>query len=333
MTIRQTESGFMLDMLLPVDYASWFGIPRRLRLKGFSTTQEAEGHQQSVEKAIAGKQPLPDRSGTLAIAPRAHAAIDDVFDRLYRGGRSEAIRSRQIKSLKRYLPNIPLEDISTMTIDKMVYDMSREYKPNTVSGILSVLTRVIRTYQRYGLISKAPTVTAPRRVDKTLVTLQPSEEAKVLEALQRIHPESAAAVTVFLDTGCRKMELLNLRARAVDLTRGAIAVDGKTGARTIPLTPRSLAIVSERAKGRADHLRIWSVSRSALKEHFDKALRVAGVRHFTIHDLRHTFCTRLSERNVSPFLIQKLAGHKSITTTQRYTHVSTQSLQEAIRAL
>lgn len=333
MSIRQTESGFMLDMLLPTEYAAWFGIPRRLRLKGFSTTQEAECHQQAVEKAIENKQPLPDRSGTLAMAPRAHIALDDVFNRLYRGGRSEITRSRQIKALKKYLPNVPLEDLSTMAIDRMVFDMRREFAPNTIAGLLSVLTRALRTYQRYGLITKAPIITAPRRVDKTLVTLQPAEEAKVLVELEKHHTESAAAVAVFLDTGCRKMELLDLKVRSVDLERQVIAVDGKTGPRTIPLTPRALKLISERCANKAPHQRVWAISRSALKSHLDKALETAGVRHFTIHDLRHTFCTRLSERNVSPFLIQKLAGHKSITTTQRYTHVNAQSLQEAIRAL
>ena len=333
MSVRQTESGFMLDMLLPAEYASWFGIPRRLRLKGFSTTAEAEGHQQAVERAIEQKQPLPDRSGTLAIAPRAHVAIDDVFDRLYKGTRSEAVRAGQIKCLKKYLPNVPLEDLSTMTVDKITHDMAREYSPNTIMGILSVLTRTIKTYQRYGLITRAPLVTAPRRVDKTLVTLQPAEEIRVLAELQRIHPETCDLITVYLDTGCRKRELLDLKVRAVDLARSAIAVDGKTGPRSIPLTPRALAIVSARCEGRSGDLRVWSMSPTLLKKYFDRALKATSIRHMTIHDLRHSFCTRLSERNVSPFLIQRLAGHKSITTTQRYTHVNSASLQEAIRAL
>lgn len=333
MTIRQTESGFMLDMLLPVDYSAWFGIPRRLRLKGFSTTQEAEGHQQSVERAIENKQPLPDRSGALTIAPRAHAAIDDVFDRLYRGTRSEVIRSYQVRALKKYLPNIPLEDISTMAVDKMAHDMTREYAANTVTGILSVLTRVIKVYQRYGLITRAPLVTGPRRVDKTLVTLQAAEEPGVLEALRKLHPEACDLITVYLDTGCRKNELRLMQVRAFDPARGSIAVDGKTGPRSIPLTPRALAIVAARCSGRSGDLRVFSMSSSMLKVYLDKALEVTGTRHLTVHDMRHSFCTRLAEKGVSPFLIQKLAGHKSITTTQRYMHVNAASLQEAIRAL
>jgi integrase len=333
MAIRQTDTGFMLDMLLPVEYATWFGIPRRLRLKGFSSTSEAEGHQQAVERAIENKQSLPDRSGTLAIAPRAHVAIDDVFDRLYRGTRSEVVRAGQIKCLKKYLPNVPLEDLSTMTIDKMAYDMGKEYAPNTISGILSVLTRTIKVYQRYGLITKAPLVTAPRTVNKSLVTLQASEEPLVLAALQKTSQEACDLVTVYLDTGCRKMELLSLKGRDVDLLRGTIAVDGKTGPRVIPLTPRALQILTRRCTGRSGDLRVWSLSTTMLRRRFDAALKTARVRHMTIHDLRHSFCTRLSERNVSPFLIQKLAGHKSITTTQRYTHVNAASLQEAIRAL
>jgi site-specific recombinase XerD len=41
------------------------------------------------------------------------------------------------------------------------------------------------------------------------------------------------------------------------------------------------------------------------------------------HKLRHTFCSRLAMANVPMLAIQKLAGHESIETTQRYMHLST----------
>lgn len=40
------------------------------------------------------------------------------------------------------------------------------------------------------------------------------------------------------------------------------------------------------------------------------------------HDLRHTFLSRLARHGIAPAHIQKVAGHASITTTERYTHLS-----------
>src|SRR5512135_2028600 len=52
-----------------------------------------------------------------------------------------------------------------------------------------------------------------------------------------------------------------------------------------------------------------------------------------LHVLRHTFCSRLADRGVPAGHIQKLAGHASITTTERYMHYSDEGLGKAIAAL
>ncbi len=51
------------------------------------------------------------------------------------------------------------------------------------------------------------------------------------------------------------------------------------------------------------------------------------------HDLRHTFASRLAQAGVDPYTIQKLMGHKSFSTTQRYAHHYTESLRRGISAL
>jgi integrase len=61
----------------------------------------------------------------------------------------------------------------------------------------------------------------------------------------------------------------------------------------------------------------------------------AGIEDGTgrLHILRHTFCSRLADRGVPAGHIQKLAGHASITTTERYMHYSDEGLGKAIAAL
>jgi len=54
---------------------------------------------------------------------------------------------------------------------------------------------------------------------------------------------------------------------------------------------------------------------------------------FVLHSLRHTFCTRLGEAGAEVFLIQRLAGHHSVTVSERYVHPTPESAVLAFRRL
>jgi integrase len=54
---------------------------------------------------------------------------------------------------------------------------------------------------------------------------------------------------------------------------------------------------------------------------------------FRLYDLRHTFLTRLGEVNTDPFTIQRIAGHSSITMSQRYVHPTDERLEDAFARL
>jgi integrase len=54
---------------------------------------------------------------------------------------------------------------------------------------------------------------------------------------------------------------------------------------------------------------------------------------FVIHSLRHTFLTRLGEASPDPFLLMRIAGHSSVTVSQRYVHPSAEAQERAIERL
>lgn len=61
-----------------------------------------------------------------------------------------------------------------------------------------------------------------------------------------------------------------------------------------------------------------------------RSLDLGGDREFVPHILRHEFCSRLADRDISVQVIQALAGHDDITTTMRYIHLSPNTLKRAI---
>ncbi len=67
---------------------------------------------------------------------------------------------------------------------------------------------------------------------------------------------------------------------------------------------------------------------------FKSAVREAGFNdniHF--HILRHSFASRLIQKGASVFVVKELLGHEDIKTTQIYSHLQTQDLEEAVKLL
>ncbi|MHB8110007.1 MAG: tyrosine-type recombinase/integrase [Syntrophorhabdaceae bacterium] len=172
--------------------------------------------------------------------------------------------------------------------------------------------------------------------------LAEDEERKVIST----SPNWLTDIIIFaLDTGCRRGEILSLSWKHLDLTKSMVTIFGKkTGEwRGIPLTRRVSEMLAAKQAGRKVlplreelvfmHPTGRTVNIHELRWAFELTLTQADIKDLRFHDLRHTFATRLAQQGIDLFTIQKLLGHKSFGTTQRYAHHCAESLRRGINAL
>ncbi len=126
---------------------------------------------------------------------------------------------------------------------------------------------------------------------------------------------------------------------------GGLVDKGTKGkrARTVPLIPEVHEMVQRRIEavgGRRD-ARLFTgprggrVTTAVLRDatHWDEVVTALGYEHLRRHGLRHTGLTWMADAGVPIHHLRKIAGHGSLTTTQRYLHPDRQSVSDAAALL
>lgn len=127
-------------------------------------------------------------------------------------------------------------------------------------------------------------------------------------------------VVVFaLETATRRGEILSLAWRDVDLERRVAKVSGKTGSRTIPLSPACVAML--KALPRSFDGQVFPVTIETLKQAYERAVARAGIEDFTFHDLRHDALTRLAKLGLNVLELRAISGHTTANMLQRYVSI------------
>jgi len=223
------------------------------------------------------------------------------------------------------------------------------YAPSTVARKLASMRSFYAFGQREGWvkINPAKPLRSPRRPRKLPGFLTGDEIARLLAApgpAQAGGLRDRAILELMYSSGVRVRELVGLDDGDLDLTNGTVRVRGK-GRR------ERLGIVGTHARAA---LRAWLAtrpkpaqstgrSRPLFTNRFGGRLSVRGVarlleKHLATsglagkaspHTLRHSFATHLLDAGADIRSVQELLGHKSLVTTQIYTHVTTTRLREA----
>ncbi len=135
-------------------------------------------------------------------------------------------------------------------------------------------------------------------------------------------------VLLGISTGAREGELMALRWRDLDLTRGVgVLHDTKNGdRRSIAITGVALEVMRERHRGRSlDTDIVFAGPRKGAwfpLRPWKAALRDAQIADFTFHDLRHTAASYLAMSGATTAEIAEVLGHKTLAMVKRYSHLA-----------
>ncbi len=225
----------------------------------------------------------------------------------------------------------------------------------------------IRSYARYlrreGHLDHDPIafISAPRLQRKIPAHLDPEVMGALLEAPDRTTPfgrRDRAILELFYASGLRLSELVGLDLEDVNLSSRLVRVLGKGGKERIVPFNRSAtsairmyladrrALISRSPATATPERRRSAVGREPLfvnyrggrlsgrsvdrlvRRHVAQSSTTSGI---SPHALRHSFATHLLEQGADLRAIQELLGHARVSTTQRYTHVSTAQITKLYR--
>jgi integrase len=271
------------------------------------------------------------------------------------------------------LGHIPVRMITHGAVDRAVHGwIADECSRSTVKNSLAVLSRVMEQAIRDGLLDRNPAkITgwqheyrlAEDELDDPRSLALPDWETltqlatALVERSADSYPGWGDVVMFAACTATRIGEVAGVRARDIDRSTwmwtvrrqttpspGGLADKGTKGkrARRVPLIIEIRKMVADRldrAKSPDSRLFIGPrggrISTAVLRDatHWDDVVTALGYEHLRRHDLRHTGLTWMADAGVPVHVLRKIAGHGSLTTTQRYLHPDRQAIDAAGTAL
>jgi integrase len=222
-----------------------------------------------------------------------------------------------------------------------VYRSRGKRSPATINRYHACVGAVFTYAQRKRLMPKGWTsparqVARQRENNERVRFLSDAERARLLK-LCRVSswPRLYLLVLLALTTGARRSELLRLRWRDLDLERAvAYVAQTKNGQpKALPLVPAAVKEL-QRFLGAADRLVFESTRRPGkpmiFDSYWDTALAEAKVEDFRFHDLRHTCASYLAQNGASLLEIADVLGHKNLSVTRRYSHLTIDSKSKLV---
>ena len=319
---------------------------------GIVSIADARKRAANIARAVAlGEDPLSERN-----VRNSCPTLDSFFQTTYLpfakvNKRSASVDARFYRNhLEAEFGRLKLNQISRVQINRLLQAKRNSgLAPATVNRILILLRFVLNKaieWETPGLrenpAQRIRTLPENNRRERYLT---PEEALRLRDVLEQ-HPDQTLsfALKFLLLTGARRQEALCARWADIDFERRIWRVPlSKSGkCRHIMLSNAALDCL----QGVRDYVAEFGTApqrNSALifpaertgkhmvtvYHHWNKIRRKAGLADLRMHDLRHSFASALVNNGVPLYEVQKLLGHASIRTTERYAHLNASRLVES----
>jgi integrase len=318
--------------------------------------REAEKIEAAFRTLLAnGEVGLEDQSPAPRLREFAQSFIDFIQTRHANKPETVKFYANRLKRLMEWEPlrETRLDRIDESLIERYIFIRRKKVGVVAVNRELATLRRILHVAKEWKLIRSVPKVRLlPGETSRDFV-LDYFTEGAYLEACPPLLREVAI---VLLDSGLRLGEALALQWPDVHLEPvggaryGWIQVragKSKNARRTVPLAARVSRLLTEKHTCATS---VWvfpgvspdrPVLGTSLAHMHTNICRPKSCdkqsysfpKDFVLHSLRHTCLTRLGEAGADAFTIMKLAGHSSVTVSQRYVHPTGETIQLAFDRL
>ncbi|MGB8481728.1 MAG: site-specific integrase [Acidobacteriaceae bacterium] len=279
-----------------------------------------------------------------------------------------AIQNYNLAHLNKYFGKMLLNEIAPEDIGLYKGERQDEGASNrTINMEISTVRMILKSKKLWTSISDEVKMlpNKPRTKGKKL---DPEQETKLLQACRdSVQPSLYTAVVMFSNTGLRNAELRTARWSQVDFlqkpptfTVGEMAKTEGSAGRVIPLNPPAKEALMEwrtrwpdakpadfifpsqkmmfKGAGSAERgeMTAWGLDKTkplaSWKTAWRTAKKAAGV-ECRMHDLRHTFVTKLAETGTPVSVIEDLTGHVTKEMRKLYTHIPLPAKAQAVALL
>lgn len=276
-----------------------------------------------------------DRSWTLG------EAFDKLHGLVWKGTLAESSSVRNAKiALEFFGAETLLDTLSSDWMDSYVARMKELGLSNaTINRRLAAVSKIITFAFKRGKVKARPHFERQSEYAGRIRFLSYEEEKYMIAYLtQWGQTEHLDAFCVLIDTGLRPSELWRLQGRDVDFAKGVLSIwqTKNKQPRSVPMTQRVRAIIQRRKDQYGTGRLFAMLDNFKFIRMWDRAKQVMGLnadKQFIPYALRHTCASRLVQKGVHLRVVQEWMGHKTISVTMRYAHLSPANLLEAVKVL
>jgi len=242
-------------------------------------------------------------------------------------------------------------DLKTNILKEFIYNISKKIKSPTQARIISGIRRFYDYLILEGLIENNPmeNIESPKigvNLPTTLTIEEIDEIISNIKLSSKTGLRNVAIIELLYSCGLRVSELINLKISDLFFKESLIKVTGKGNKeRFVPISMQSqfyinnyieeIRSIHKIKKGFEDTLflneRGTILSRVMIFIILKQLKNKSNInKKIGPHTLRHSFATHLIENGADLITIQKMMGHESITTTERYLHVNKKHLIDSM---